>query len=84
MPAWFWLNIPLGTLFFVAVAGVPLWMVLKGPDENRTQDRPANLGERALRQPDLAGPQENATGLTMHPSTDPAAEDGPVITGAQR
>jgi hypothetical protein len=29
---WLWLNIPLMALFFVAVAGVPLWLVLRRPD----------------------------------------------------
>jgi hypothetical protein len=30
--AWFWLNIPLCTLIFAAVSGIPLWMVIKHPD----------------------------------------------------
>ena len=29
---WFWLNIPLGALFFLAIAGIPLWMVIRHPD----------------------------------------------------
>lgn len=29
---WFWLNIPLCTVIFSAVVGIPLWMVLKRPD----------------------------------------------------
>jgi hypothetical protein len=33
MPLWFWLNIPACALIFLAVAGIPLWMVLTRPDE---------------------------------------------------
>jgi hypothetical protein len=29
---WLWLNIPLGSLIFLAVAGIPMWLVLKHPD----------------------------------------------------
>jgi hypothetical protein len=30
--AWVWLNIPLGALIFLAVAGIPMWLVIKRPD----------------------------------------------------
>jgi len=30
--SWMWLNLPLGALIFLAVAGIPLWLVLKRPD----------------------------------------------------
>jgi hypothetical protein len=26
---WFWLNIPLAAAFFLAMSGIPLWMVFK-------------------------------------------------------
>src|SRR5260370_38558666 len=26
---WFWLNIPLGALIFLAVVGIPAWLVIK-------------------------------------------------------
>ena len=29
---WLWLNIPLMVLFAAAVAGIPLWLVLRRPD----------------------------------------------------
>lgn len=58
MPAWFWLNIPLSVLFFVAVAEVPLWMVLTRPDRGPTPDRPTSQGERAGRESDLVGRRE--------------------------
>lgn len=45
---WIWLNIPLGSLIFLTVAGIPLWMVLRHPDTGpdvqaarRTAHRPA-------------------------------------------
>ena len=30
--SWFWLNIPLATLFFLAWTLIPLWLVLKHPE----------------------------------------------------
>ncbi len=45
---WFWLNIPLGAVFFLAMAGIPLWMVIRHPDY-----RPASTdaaGKRATAQ----------------------------------
>lgn len=44
MPAWFWLNMPACVLFFLATAGIPLWVVLKWPDfpnERTGVDHPA-------------------------------------------
>jgi len=29
---WMWLNVPLGLLIVLAVAGIPMWMVIKHPD----------------------------------------------------
>jgi hypothetical protein len=29
--SWFWLNIPLGSVFIAATAGLPLWLVLRHP-----------------------------------------------------
>ena len=31
---WFWLNIPLGALFVLAISGIPLWMVIRHPDDH--------------------------------------------------
>ena len=31
--SWVWLNIPLSALVFLAIAGIPMWLVLKHPDE---------------------------------------------------
>jgi hypothetical protein len=30
--SWFWMNIPLAAIIFSAMAGIPLWMVIKYPD----------------------------------------------------
>jgi hypothetical protein len=29
---WLWLNVPLMTVFFVAMTSIPLWLVFKHPD----------------------------------------------------
>ena len=29
---WLWLNIALGVVFFLAIAGIPLWVVIRHPD----------------------------------------------------
>ena len=34
---WLWLNIPLMAVFFIAVAGIPLWLVLRRPDFGHLQ-----------------------------------------------
>lgn len=39
--SWFWLNIPLATAFFLATAGIPLWMVLRHPDTRSSATRSA-------------------------------------------
>jgi hypothetical protein len=30
--SWFWLNIPLAALIFLAMTLIPLWLVIKHPD----------------------------------------------------
>jgi hypothetical protein len=30
---WFWLNIPLAVVFVAVYVGVPLWLVVRHPDE---------------------------------------------------
>ncbi len=34
MPLWFWLNIPAAIVVISATAGIPLWLVLRQPNEN--------------------------------------------------
>jgi len=40
---WFWINIPLMAVFFVAMTGIPLWLVFKHPDER--EPVPAHQGQ---------------------------------------
>jgi hypothetical protein len=35
MATWIWLNLCLGTLFVLAVVGIPLWLVIARPDAGR-------------------------------------------------
>jgi len=35
VPLWFWLNIPAAVAVISATAGIPLWLVLRRPDEKR-------------------------------------------------
>lgn len=30
--SWFWINIPLMAMFFIAMTGIPLWLVFRHPD----------------------------------------------------
>ena len=45
---WFWLNIPLMALFFLATAGIPLWLVIRHPDRRPTQERPVQAAADRL------------------------------------
>jgi hypothetical protein len=60
---WFWLNVPLMAVFFVAVAGIPLWLVLRRPDfaaapaDQRGQP-PVTLAAREIPAPPAARPRE--------------------------
>jgi hypothetical protein len=63
--AWFWLNIPLDALFFLAISGIPFWMVLRHPD-----DRPASTDATGATATGRAWPVVVA-GMTERPS-DPA------------
>lgn len=29
---WFWINIPLAAMFFIAMTAIPLWLTLRRPD----------------------------------------------------
>lgn len=45
---WFWLNIPLMAIFFLAITGIPLWLVLRHPDTG-----PVPARAQAQRRPEL-------------------------------
>jgi len=66
---WLWINIPLMAVFFLAMTGIPLWLVFKHPDGRQVapaqpgQAQPDSLAARhaapragtaPLRQPELA------------------------------
>lgn len=48
---WFWLNIPLATLFFLAWTLIPLWMVIKHPDTGPDVSSPDPRPARSAQQP---------------------------------
>jgi hypothetical protein len=43
---WFWLNIPLGAVLFLAIAGIPLWMVIRHPDHCPASAHAVGAGAR--------------------------------------
>jgi hypothetical protein len=48
---WLWLNIPLMAAFFIAMTGVPLWLVLKHPDHGPAAGKAESGQARPRRQP---------------------------------
>ena len=53
---WLWIDIPLCALFFLAVCGIPLWMVIKHPDTGPNSDGKVGL-DNGLVRPPVASPQ---------------------------
>jgi hypothetical protein len=45
---WFWLNIPLMTVFFVLMTGIPLWLVFKHPDRSPAPERPGQARSASM------------------------------------
>jgi hypothetical protein len=45
---WFWLNIPLATVIFLAMSLIPLWLVIKRPDARSHASGPSR---RAIGRP---------------------------------
>jgi len=67
--SWFWLNIPLGAVFFLATAGIPLWMVLRHPDTRSAGTRSAAASApdaTPLSQP-LVVPMQSASRMQREP-----------------
>jgi hypothetical protein len=88
---WFWLNIPLGIVIVLAVSGIPLWLVLKHPDERPSisvaaGDTPAQAGQPSARPPRRAtssyAPHGRATGVVQH-AYGPAIRKLPRPNGEQ-
>ena len=48
---WLWLNVPLATVIFGAVTGIPLWMVIKHPDTGPDAAAMAPAARPMLAQP---------------------------------
>jgi hypothetical protein len=52
---WLWLNIPLMAAFFLAVTGIPMWMVFRHPDTGPvTVTRQARAKVAVPARPELA------------------------------
>jgi hypothetical protein len=48
---WLWINVPLMAVFFLAMTGIPLWLVFRHPDRHpglaeQNQARPDSLAVR--------------------------------------
>lgn len=67
---WFWLNIPLDAVFFLAVTSIPLWLVFRHPDT-----RPA---------PAAPEPSAAASAVTAPATGRPQAERERELVGAAR
>jgi hypothetical protein len=84
---WLWINIPLMAVFFLAMTGIPLWLVFKHPDGR--EPAPAHQG-RAL--PASVAVRYAATHAQTAPirpvRLSPAASDDefalPELAGARR
>jgi hypothetical protein len=61
MASWFWLNVPLMAVFFLATVGIPLWLVLKRPDRAPREQQ----ASAAAKVP--AAAEEPAHSQKMHP-----------------
>ena len=53
--SWVWLNIPLGVLVVLAIAGISMWLVIKHPDARPELAIAARPDLAAATRPDLAG-----------------------------
>jgi hypothetical protein len=51
--AWLWLNIGIGAPIFLAIAGIPLWIVIRYPDTGPAFETYSVQGGRA---PTVRGP----------------------------
>ena len=73
---WLWLNIALGVVFFLAIAGIPLWMVIRHPD-----DRPAPADATGKGAAAYAG-TVTAAGMTDRPAGPAEIRDRRELVGA--
>jgi hypothetical protein len=66
---WLWLNIPLEAVFFLAIAGIPLWMVIRHPDCRPAPAEAVGKGVTAQ-----AG-NGTVAGMTCRPAVAPTIRD---------
>lgn len=66
--SWFWMNVPLATVFFAAWCGIPLYMVLWHPTWG---PQPADNNEQAAVEPPL---EANARRAVLAPTVEVGAE----------
>jgi hypothetical protein len=51
MASWFWLNVPLMAVFFLATAGIPVWLVLRRPDWSGGENQASAAAEAGTNPP---------------------------------
>jgi hypothetical protein len=73
---WLWLNIPLEAVFFLAMTGIPLWMVIRHPDCRPAPAQAAGKGVTAQ-----AG-NGTVAGMTGLPAVAPTICDRRELVGA--
>jgi hypothetical protein len=56
---WFWLNIPLAMLFFLAMTVIPLWLVIKHPDTGPQSSGSARRADGRTAAVPVPGPAAN-------------------------
>jgi hypothetical protein len=71
---WFWLNIPLAALFFLAWTLIPLWMVIRHPDTGPPAPGPARraAGDGTA----VTDPAQEASSPALPAQREPGHSDG--------
>jgi hypothetical protein len=65
---WFWLNIPLGAVFFLAISAIPFWMVIRHPDDRPASTDAAGTSAAASAGPVMAAAVTQRAGRTVVPA----------------
>jgi hypothetical protein len=79
---WFWLNIPLAALFFTAMAGIPMRMVIKHPDtapDFSAAPQPTEADTRA-RATQVAAEEDNAAAWSQRAAQQSGEAEAPAST----
>ena len=77
---WFWLNIPLATLFLTATAGIPMRMVIKHPDtapDFSAAPQPAEEDTRAYAA-QVAAEQDDAAAWSQRAAQESGKAEAPA------